>query len=359
MNENEINDIRQQKDFKKTTLSGYKRSDVKKIIIKSIDNRKIEDACYWSAELICAGHFIDLWDIILKYMSNVIHLGNPKLPIYIDMRFNNFKEILSNGYIDNELKMRNNEKIRQLFSEVICIICLSRKNNTFDIPKIKLDDYNIGLNRGKLQADKINYGEKIMSKEDPKELFIAINELCWNLKKNVYNATNAFYWIEWVINFENICNKTKKTKVKLVGHRRNMPVADGFQKHIIWMIWEILLYYGKQKSEGIFKIISSLLNLFCIKFKPSSIKKRRLLIYHSIFLITEPIKNEIPIYDKKNANIIQNVKNKINIIYKQIKKNEQKPKTDYLFNNSMNKNLEKTIAKLDKMDKLSNFMIRN
>ena len=51
MNENEINDIRQQKDFKSITLSGYKRGDVKKTIIKAINNRKIEEACYWSAEI--------------------------------------------------------------------------------------------------------------------------------------------------------------------------------------------------------------------------------------------------------------------------------------------------------------------
>ena len=82
------------------------------------------------------------------------------------------------------------------------------------------------------------------------------------------------------------------------------------------------------------------------------------MIYFAIHLLTETLDNSIPIISDRN--IIKNVTSKINVIYKQIKKNEIKPDTDYLFNNSFtNNNLEKTIAKLDKMNALSGMVPRN
>lgn len=349
---NEINDKRNKKEFRGITFSKYKKADAKKELLNSLTHGRLEQACYWSGEYICAGHLLELWEIIILYMTKCIHLGNPKLPLYIQLRFQAFKDILVNGYIDNEMKMRNNNKIRILFAEIISIVALSGKKHNLSAVKIQKGDFNMSALPEKLKADHVNYANRIYLKDDPKELFIAINELAYNLSKDKKNTIEACYWLEWILEFENLCKKEKKNC--LFAHNRDIgKVENKFRNDIVWMLWEIFLLEATDRGGLTNKIIIALLDIFCIHYKSGIKRKRKFLMYNVISLLTENPNYNIKIYTEEDK--IENIKSKIGLIYKQIKKNEVKPNTDYLFNNSFtnsDKTLENTIEKLDKMNKM-------
>ncbi len=76
-------------------------------------------------------------------------------------------------------------------------------------------------------------------------------------------------------------------------------------------------------------------------------------MYFAVEIITETVDLKMDMI--QDYEIIKKTLSNVNVIYKSIKKNERAPKTDYLFNNvSGRSNLEKTIEKLDKINKLIN-----
>lgn len=351
MNDIEINDMRSSAEFSGISFSKFQKSKVKLELLNSLVTSKVEPACFWSAELICSGHYADVWEIIILFICRYIHLGNPKLPIYISLRFGVFKEVLMNGYIGNELRMRNNPKIRKLFAEIMCVLCHSRKKHNFEPVKIKKEDeFNMTHMSSRLKAPTVNYANEIFRKDDPKEMYIAINEFAYHISEESHNVVSACYWLEWVLEFDAICKGKKELCV--CENRQFAAVQDKFKNDNIWIIWEVILKQSAKKNDPLVtKIINALLEIFCIKYSTGVKKRRRFVIYFAIALLTEPVDFKIEMINNKTE--IDLIVNKIGLVYKDVKKNELAPATDYLFNNvdggSKRSNLDKTIERLEKM----------
>ena len=200
---------------------------------------------------------------------------------------------------------------------------------------------------------------KIFQKDDPKELFIALNELAYHISTDSKDSVSACYWIEWIMEFEKIC---KNKKEKCEGQRRTFaPVDDKTQTDVIWIVWDILLREGESKSSLIRKIMKCNLSLFCLRYSTAVKRRRRYLLYYTVSLLTETVNtNRDIISSQSNKQTIDNIVKRVNVIYKNIKKNEEKPATDYLFNTKVTarSNLEKTVEKLDKMNDMQNLIFR-
>jgi hypothetical protein len=187
-------------------------------------------------------------------------------------------------------------------------------------------------------------------KEDPKELFIAVNELVYNLSDKTKNVIQSCYWIEWLIEFENIC-KIRKEKLKCERRQSiHTQVENKYQLDVVWLIWDIFLKKTEEYPPIIKKIMKALLTLFTLKYTHGCNRKRKYILYFAVSLLCENVNLTEEIIRDQQKEVVTNVIKNIDSIYKQIKKNEESPGTDYLFKDVKTSNLEKTIEKLEAMN---------
>ncbi len=329
MNTSDINDIRTSAHFRGISFSKHKKADVKKALIDNLLKGKIEPVCHWGAELICAGHYLELWENIIYYCAKHIHCGNPKLICYLEKRFDCFKSIINGRQYLSEIELRNNSTIRNLFAEILCILSLSPKKHSFEVIKInRIEEFDITQMTERLKAPNINYITPIFKDEDPKEIFIAMNEFAFNISHSVRNTVIACYWIEWIIEFEAIC---KKRKDKCLCVARPFVTVDPKSTHdLVWILWDTLFYYIKEReSPFLNKVMQSLFSLFSLHYTNACCKKRRYMLYFAVSLCTETVDHTVEIVADKRS--VELAITNIDDIYRQIKKNEESPNTDYLF----------------------------
>jgi hypothetical protein len=129
-------------------------------------------------------------------------------------------------------------------------------------------------------------------------------------------------------------------------------VEKKYSKDIIWILCDALIYYASlTKNEFIIKLMKAIIDIFSIKYTTASCKKRRYLLYFAVEILCEPVPINIELM--ANKEVVQNVVDKINSVYKQIKKNEHSPNTDYLFANIDKQNtFEQSMKKMELLNSM-------
>jgi hypothetical protein len=291
-----IEDIRTEDQFKVMTFSKYKRTDVKKEWMNTMNKGLLEACCNWTTELICSGLLLDLWELLFLFSFRNIHRGNPKLPLYLDMRYQGFKKIMEGT---TELAVRNNPEIRKLFLEMVCVLASSKRSHAYEIISIPKEE---GIPKTRLKAPTIEYN-KAFRPNDPKELFIPMNEFSYMLHEK--NAIGACFWIEWLLSF---------------FHKRKCVLTDRQTKDPIWLVWETILLYAKDPIVE--KVVRASLSLFSAAYSPSSKEKRRFMMYYAITLCCEPVSFDVEIITNKK--IIEQAYVKGDLLFQEKKLHEVK-----------------------------------
>lgn len=324
----EINDIRSGPDFKTSSFSKYKRSDVNKELIQCMAKGRVEAAVHWCAELACAGHFADIWECIITALAR--YSGNAKVAIYIESKLAAFKHILNQGEFARELDLRNQSTIRAIFAEVVCVICFAPKRSVLEPIKLdKNEGFDVLLIQERLTAPDTELGDDIFCKEDPKELYIAINEFAYCISPQSANLAGACYWIEWIIEFAAICLRRKTTCKCMRRDFAEVPPAR--QMDVIWMIWDCIRHRAQYKSKLIQKAVDAALSLFSLNYTPAACKRRRHLLHFVVSIVIDTTERATEIIAEKDKPVLHSVLSQLNDLYADIKQNEVSANTDYLF----------------------------
>ena len=322
-----IKDIRSYDTFKTITFSNYSKKEVIKTLDKSLINGLIEEACYWSSELICSGHISELINQLILFSSNFINIECFDISEWI---INETASIVNSYDKKNPIMARNNQFIRNHISNIIVGLCECNKKK---IPSITITEYDISTNslKNKILHKSVMLVDKVVVNSDPVEMQIVANEFANHLRNPGAMIRNksgiiegSLYWVYWILKWDKLTYKKNKNYKCAV---RNVNGVDKkFHNDIIWLVWNIIFNECKfRKNEMLTRRVNTLFNLFKRGYKPSFKNSRTCHLIHAILIITNKLQSYkmFPIDNSNYFKIIQSCGN-INSIYREIKNKSEK-----------------------------------
>jgi len=307
-----IHDTRIAKDFKGVSICGYKRLDVIKQYQNCIINNRLEDSIRWCVELHATCLNKQLWDIIKSTYIKYIHINNPKLYFYILKREKDYKSIISNFPKKHEIFTRNNQELRNLFSELTAILTLNKKNNIFvekSLPTISNKSFNNNEIRKRIISKNLDNIHQYVNNSTTSEMKLALNEILTNLSNKNGTYQNCIYWYIWIDKIEKYIKSNSKILIK----------ECEYEDHWVFIIWNIILNFKNNlhKKDAIF--IKKLYDKYKYNFKLSQMNQKKYYLFICFYIIKNNINWNIILYPQEHL-IIQSNCN-INSMYENIIKN--------------------------------------
>lgn len=289
-----ITDKRTVNDFKQQTFGGYGRNNVMSALDKAILQEQHEAALHWAFQLFFSGIIMPLWDKFITLAVKQINISNPTLPLYIYIRQQQWDKLYDLcKETKNQFALRNHPEMRNLLTDIVITLSMSRKRKLDCPSKIGSSDFTI-LQVKQRSVAQISLIDDILLDGDPSEVRMVGIELAHHLMKS--NTKIALYWIAWLLEWDAINVKRYK---KFECGLRVIPNTDAKYHHnVVWFIWDIIKKILKKRHVGNTNIecqVTALWELFIYRFNSSSRSKRQMLLYLSAIYITELIDWSIPL----------------------------------------------------------------
>jgi hypothetical protein len=308
-----VKDTRLYDSFKDRTYSDYKKSEVFSILFKNIEQKNLEESCFWLAECILSGYILDIFEKMVLFSCKIIHINNPKLPSFLWNRcqtfYNSFSHI-NQKQKQEFLQLRNSQHIRNLLFDILTTIVMASKDKRYDkYPKIKDEDFNFQNIQGKLIASMNILPSELMKYGDPDELKIIMNEIFYNLKI-IGGYEKSCYWLTWIIQWEKLNNKKGNWSI---AERSIAGVKKQYCTDVVWLLWRVIFEEANTRNNHIKKEIQSLYNLFKYHYSSGKKNRRICIIYNAVGYLTNEI--DFNIHLRKEHDLFIQVQCKSNKLF--------------------------------------------
>jgi hypothetical protein len=292
----EITDDRAPSHFRTKTFSDFRRGDVYRELLKMLLQGTPEPANYWAAELVASGHIVDWWHAVIEAFATHIHVANVKLIAYLVLRCQLYKRLAAeqSHISDNLMWTRNNQQMRMLVAEVTTIVAVSRKSPRTGKTTVPKCDLAPDVMQSRFAAPSCDFAAPVILPDDPREIFIPLNEFAHAIHEDSPNTHAAIYWFEWLLEYEATC---KRQKAPIACHRRPCAdVADKYRGECVWPVWDAIAAEAhRSRPPVIVKLAKEAHEMFCFEYTRG--KGRKHLVYFAIKLLTQTITLEDTLVD--------------------------------------------------------------